>query len=406
MAAGSDSGDAVKLQRHLDLLRQEYVKLQQRLAESEQKYAELAAASGQLRQDHFVSRLMRTVEELFDRKLYSDIKIKMDGQMLYGHKFVLVSRSDHWCEGSVNDLDELELPGLTYEVAHAMIRWAYTDKLEMRPEYDQDFVVKLLAAADKYQLMGLKLRCEKTLMSTVTVQNCIKLFQTATDAKANELRKYCLEMISSHWDELDTAMFADLSAPLLYEMFKDKSRYPLHLAIKHKREDVEFLFLIEYNSELKVKLNERNEDGELPIHLALITRNESIASQLVGHGCNVDLSDSDGQCLLHDAISRGDHFAARFLIENGAGVEKTIVSTKKTPLHLAASYKLSAVQEQSDSSEEEMTEVIKLMLEKGANPNAQDLNGWLAFIETVAKKKNKKNRQTDRGKSKLLYVLY
>jgi hypothetical protein len=184
MAAGSDSGDAVKLQRHLDLLRQEYVKLQQRLAESEQKYAELAAASGQLRQDHFVSRLMRTVEELFDRKLYSDIKIKMDGQMLYGHKFVLVSRSDHWCEGSVNDLDELELPGafslpyvvdvtmlycvcsvgLTYEVAHAMIRWAYTDKLEMRPEYDQDFVVKLLAAADKYQLMGLKLRLFSRLL--------------------------------------------------------------------------------------------------------------------------------------------------------------------------------------------------------------------------------------------------
>ena len=45
-------------------------------------------------------------------------------------------------------------------------------------------------------------------------------------------------------------MFADMSAPLLYEMFKDKSRYPLHLAIKHKREDVEFLFLIEFNSEV------------------------------------------------------------------------------------------------------------------------------------------------------------
>ena len=52
-------GEVAKLQRHLDLLRQEYVKLQQKLADSEQKYAELAAASGHLRQDHFVSRLMR-----------------------------------------------------------------------------------------------------------------------------------------------------------------------------------------------------------------------------------------------------------------------------------------------------------------------------------------------------------
>ena len=114
----------------------------------------------------------------------------------------------------------------------------------------------------------------------------------------------------------------------------------------------------------------------MPIHLALITQNESIASQLVSHGCNVDLPDSDGRCLLHDAITRGDNFAARFLIKNGAGVEKAIVSTKETPLHLAASYKLSAVQEQDESSADEMKEVIKLMLENGANSNAQDLHGW------------------------------
>ena len=48
--------------------------------------------------------------------------------------------------------------GLSYDVAYAMIRWVYTDKLELGPDKDQDFVVKLLAAADKYQLMGLKLR--------------------------------------------------------------------------------------------------------------------------------------------------------------------------------------------------------------------------------------------------------
>ena len=119
------------MQRHLDLLRQEYVKLQQKLADSEQKYAELAAASGHLRQDHFVSRLMRTVEELFDRKLYrwvallfdicflfvdvddgcSDINISMDGQTLFGHRFVLIARSDHWCDGNINDIEELDLPG-------------------------------------------------------------------------------------------------------------------------------------------------------------------------------------------------------------------------------------------------------------------------------------------------------
>ena len=53
--------------------------------------------------------------------------------------------------------------------------------------------------------------------------------------------------------DLDTEDFAQLSAPLLYEMFKAHTKFPLHLAIQHKREDVVFLFLIEYN--LQVCLN-------------------------------------------------------------------------------------------------------------------------------------------------------
>ena len=51
-------------------------------------------------------------------------------------------------------------------------------------------------------------------------------------------------------NNLNTRDFADLSAPLLYDMFKAHTEYPLHLAIQHLREDVVFLFLIEYNSQV------------------------------------------------------------------------------------------------------------------------------------------------------------
>ena len=44
-----------------------------------------------------------------------------------------------------------------------------------------------------------------------------------------------------------------MSAPLLYEMFKSKSGFPLHLAVRHHREDVVFLFLIEFNSQVEQK---------------------------------------------------------------------------------------------------------------------------------------------------------
>ena len=46
--------------------------------------------------------------------------------------------------------------------------------------------------------------------------------------------------------------FEHMSAPLLYTMFKTKTKYPLHSAVRLKREDVVFLFLIEYSQEVMI----------------------------------------------------------------------------------------------------------------------------------------------------------
>ena len=51
-------------------------------------------------------------------------------------------------------------------------------------------------------------------------------------------------------NDLETEDFVNLSPALLYEMFKAHSKYPLHLAIQHNREDVVFLFLVENTSQV------------------------------------------------------------------------------------------------------------------------------------------------------------
>ena len=59
-----------KLQAHLGLLREEYVKLQQRLADFESKYQVALAASGQTKDNSFVSKLLQTVADLFEKDRY------------------------------------------------------------------------------------------------------------------------------------------------------------------------------------------------------------------------------------------------------------------------------------------------------------------------------------------------
>jgi hypothetical protein len=51
-------------------LREEYVKLQARLAEVEKNYQVALASQGHLENDTFVSKLLRSVAELFDSELY------------------------------------------------------------------------------------------------------------------------------------------------------------------------------------------------------------------------------------------------------------------------------------------------------------------------------------------------
>lgn len=58
--------------------------------------------------------------------------------------------------------------------------------------------------------------------------------------------------------------------------------------------------------QLAVKLNEVDDQGDLPLDLALKSKQESVAQTLVGHNVNTSCKDSIGKSLLHKAIKRGN----------------------------------------------------------------------------------------------------
>lgn len=95
--------------------------------------------------------------------------------------------------------------------------------------------------------------------------------------------------------------------------------------------------------QLPLKLNEYDNDGNLPLNLALLSRHEEIANTLVSHNCDLDLLDTEGNSLLHLAILRGDSFAATFLIKKGANTVLARKEKQETPLHMVAAYNPSQV---------------------------------------------------------------
>ncbi|XP_037664488.1 rabankyrin-5 isoform X2 [Choloepus didactylus] len=363
--------EVAKLEKHLMLLRQEYVKLQKKLAETEKRCTLLAAqANKESSNESFISRLLTIVADLYEQEQYSDLKIKVGGKHISAHKFVLAARSDSWSLANLSSTEELDLSDANPEVTMTMLRWIYTDELEFRE--DDVFLTELMKLANRFQLHLLRERCEKGVMSLVNVRNCIRFYQTAEELNASTLMNYCAEIIASHWDDLRKEDFSSMSAQLLYKMFKSKTEYPLHKAIKVEREDVVFLFLIEMDSQLPGKLNEVDHNGDLALDLALSRRLESIATTLVNHKADVDMVDKNGWSLLHKGIQRGDLFAATFLIKNGALVNAATLGAQETPLHLVALY---SSKKHSVDVMSEMAKIAEALLQAGANPNMQDSKG-------------------------------
>jgi hypothetical protein len=63
-------GDVAKLQHRLQLLREEYVKLQSRLTEVERENKILSASSAKNGGKNFVAEILRKIADLFNKQVY------------------------------------------------------------------------------------------------------------------------------------------------------------------------------------------------------------------------------------------------------------------------------------------------------------------------------------------------
>ena len=62
--------------------------------------------------DSFICRILKTISDLFDKDLYSDLVIKLDGHTLKAHRFVLDARSKNWGVSSLAQINELDFTGI------------------------------------------------------------------------------------------------------------------------------------------------------------------------------------------------------------------------------------------------------------------------------------------------------
>ncbi len=153
---------------------------------------------------------------------------------------------------------------------------------------------------------------------------------------------------------------------------------PLHAVVYHYNQsesyvrvplsisDVRIQFL-EVAQELLYRgagVNDVDEDGWSPLHMAVTNADIDMVELLLAEGANVNLVAKDGSTPLHFACCKGVVGVVKLLLDKGASVD-VVTKRGSTPLILAV--------------ESGYKEVVKLLLDTGAHVNAIDYRNETAL---------------------------
>ena len=129
-----------------------------------------------------------------------DVTIVCDeGEEVFAHKCVLVSRSEYFfsmfCSGWSESSAQLSLP-LPAATVQTVIDFLYTDEsVRVEKSEDLEYVCNILVVADQFLLCRLKQICESQLTKLLTLKNVTELLQFSVNFLAEQLERSSMQFI-------------------------------------------------------------------------------------------------------------------------------------------------------------------------------------------------------------------
>lgn len=104
---------------------------------------------------------------------FTDVVFQIDGRSLHAHKFILSSRSPVFAAMFLSGMQEshsslILVEDVDFRVMQAILRYIYVGDIDEDNVNNCEFVIKLFAAADKYNLKYLRNVCESYIACNLT----------------------------------------------------------------------------------------------------------------------------------------------------------------------------------------------------------------------------------------------
>lgn len=148
-----------------------------------------------------------TGSDFMDEIKYTDVILVCEEREFPCHKYMLARKSEVFDAMFSHDFKEslsnrVLITDLSSEAVLEMLRFLYTNRVVHLERINR----KLFAAADKYNIGELKDMCEKSLCSSMSIENVCSLLMFARDRMADQLKKKAIEFISRNSVEVTHSM--------------------------------------------------------------------------------------------------------------------------------------------------------------------------------------------------------
>lgn len=145
--------------------------------------------------------LSEDLEKLLENGSYSDVTLVSDGKEIRVHKNVLTARSPVFAAMFQHNMlekrkNKVHIDDIKHEVLKEMLRFIYCSRVKNVESLAED----LLAAAEKYELKGLKLMCEIVMCKALSVDNAVNFLIISDLYKADKLKKESIHFINANTD--------------------------------------------------------------------------------------------------------------------------------------------------------------------------------------------------------------
>ncbi|KAL7302106.1 hypothetical protein TKK_0005334 [Trichogramma kaykai] len=175
-------------------------------------------------------------ENLFNNSDLSDVQFVVGDETFFAHKAILANGSTVFTAMFKNDLKEskenvVEINDMSAEGMHNLLRYMYTHIARI----DKNIVFDLLMASDKYSIPNLKKSCEKYLLDTLTIENCIDYVLAADLYNMYELKSEIIVFIGRKCklDFMNSKPFVELQKSNL-KLYAEITQHFMFLVLRSK----------------------------------------------------------------------------------------------------------------------------------------------------------------------------